>query len=1075
MKKITIIAAFLVTGVCLFAQTTITGNIKDQSGDPIVGASVFVKSQSSIGTIANAQGTYTLTIPGNIKASVLIFSFIGMETVEMPINGRTRIDVILNSSIILFDDVVVTALGVSRQERSLGYAVQEVSSDDVAVPDPTSVVNSLQGRVAGVQIKSGAGTVGGSSNVIIRGISSLGGSNQPLYVVDGTPISNYNISGTTDGYDFGNGAQDINPDNVASVSVLKGAAATTLYGSRGANGVIIVTTKSGSRKNGLGVEVNSTTTFDNVYILPEFQNEYGGGSSLEFPTFDYAESGLDPQWSSMDGTSAVQTGTDESWGPKFDGRQVLHWDSFVPESKNYMKTRPWKANPDNYKNIFDTGVTLSNSINIQSANDNSSFRISYTNLKQTGVVPTSELQKNMFGVKGSSKLSDNVEVFASVNYIKQKTKGRSRFGYSGDGESVPGAMRIWTQRQVDADLLRKHYYSNIMGQQVGWNFRDISDGRTYIRWSNNPFWVLNNIYAKDAKDRLYGHAGFKINIIDGLSFTGTARTDYYTMNTDERIGSGGTTTDYYGESRYTSFENNYEGIINYNKRFGSKWSASAVLGGNIMYSQYRSAHMNTVDGLVVENFFSIANSSSPVEARSYFSEKQINSVFASASMGYANTVYLDLSARNDWSSTLPPGNQSYFYPAISTSFVFSELMDVPMLSFGKLRAGYALVGNDTSPYQLYNAYSNTNFGPTTTFTVSNTRLNPNLKNELTKEFELGLEATFFNNRLGADLTYFDRKSTELIFDIDVSSTTGYSTAVINAGELQNKGFEVTLYGTPVKAPDFTWDISLNYSSYKTQLNSLYGDLSDLTVSDVGSAWVKAEVGGKYGQMYASGGYDYYQGQKLVDEEGYFMQSGEPEKVGDIMPDFNGGMMNTFKFKGITLSALIDFQKGGLIYSWANRWATKAGQTPITVGLNDKGNPKRDDVADGGGMRSDGLIPTYASDGVTIVSTRPNNVYISAKTYYNHAKSFNEDYMYDASFVKLRELKLGYTLPKEWTGRVMLQEVTISVVARNVALLHSNTEGFDPEVVNSTSNASLGYEGGSLPSSRSVGFNVNLKF
>lgn len=1072
MKKLMSMLVFLFIGVQVFAQTTISGNVTDGDGLPVPGANIWVEGNSSVGTIADADGNYSIDVPEG--SEVLGFSFMGMETKKIAINGQTVINVVLQPLDIMFDDVVVTALGVSREERSLGYSVQEVGTDDIAVKDPTSVSNSLQGRVAGVQIKSGSGTVGGSSSVIIRGVSSLGGSNQPLYVVDGTPIRNYDISADYGGYDYGNGAQDINPDDVETISVLKGAAATTLYGSRGANGVIIITTKSGKNKKGLGVEVNSTTTFDNVYILPNFQNEYGGGYTLEFPTFDYAASGLGSEWASLDGTPVVETGADESWGPKFEGQQVLHWDSFVPESENYMKTRPWVANPDNYKNLFNTGVTLSNSVAISGGSENSTFRLSYTNINQKGVVPNSELKKNLISFKGSSKLNDKLKVFASVNYIKQNTQGRSQFGYSGSGENVPGAMRLWTQRQVDVDLLKKYYFSDALGQQVGWNFRSIADGRTYIRWSNNPFWVLNNIYASDSKDRMYGNAGFNLKIIDGLNFTATARTDYYTLNTNNRVGSGGTITDYYGESKYTAFENNFEGIFNYDKRFGDDWSVNAVFGGNIRYTQYKSAYMGTVDGLVIENFFNVSNSQEPANASSYFAESQTNSLFVSASVGYKDFIYLDLSGRNDWSSSLPVDANSYFYPSVSTSFVFSELLiDQSILSLGKLRAGYAVVGNGTGAYNLYNTYDISNFGTTTTFTVSNTRNNPALKNETTNEFEVGLETAFFKGRVGMDLTYFDRKSKDQIFALDVSATSGYSRAFINAGELQNTGIEAMVYGTPVKTEDFSWNITVNYSKYDSKLNSLTHGLDELVVSDAGSAWVTATVGKEYGIMYAYSGYDLYNGQKLVGDNGRYLRSGEPVEIGSIMPDYNGGVMNSFNYKGVNFSALLDFSVGGYVYSYANRWATVSGQTEMTIGDNDLGNPKRNDIADGGGMRAEGVIPTYDGDG-NIVSVRENDVYIDAWRYYSDLRYFPEEFIYDASFVKLRELKLGYTLPTSIVSKVKLQSATISVVARNVALLHSNADGFDPEQVNTISNAQ-GYEGGSLPSSRSIGFNINLKF
>ncbi|MEN8251086.1 MAG: SusC/RagA family TonB-linked outer membrane protein, partial [Bacteroidota bacterium] len=991
---------------------------------------------------------------------------------NVTIGAANNYDVVMQPDAQQLEDVVVTALGISREERSLGYSVQGVSNDDIAVKDPVSATNSLQGRVSGVQIKSGAGTVGGSSSVVIRGASSLGGSNQPLYVVDGVPISNYDVSDNTSGYDYGNGAQDINPDDIESMSVLKGAAATTLYGSRGANGVIIINTKSGKGKKGIGVEVNSTTTFDQAYIFPEFQNEYGGGRSLDFDTFDYADAatrGLGSEWAAFDGTPVVNTGSDESWGPKMDGQEVLHWDSFVPESKNYLKTRPFEANPDNYKNIFNTGETYSNSVSIQNSGDDFSYRLSYTNVKQKGIVPGTELKKNVVSLKASTDLTNYLEFFTNVNYITQKTR-RARFGYSGNGSSIPGGMRIWTQRQLNTDFLRDNYYSPSMGQQVGWNMRDISNGRTYMRWSNNPFWILNNIYAEDAKNRVYGNIGFKVNLAEGLTLTSTARTDFYSLNTNDRRGSGGTAQEYYQESRYDGAESNFETVLNYTKRFKEDWSFNAMAGGNIMSSTYKSSYAGTVDGFIIDNFYSISNTVSPADTRSYFSEKQINSLFATASMGYKNLIYLDIAGRNDWSSTLPVDNNSYFYPSVSTSFVFSELIDASVLSFGKLRAGYAFVGNDTSPYKLYNTYLNSNYGETTTFEVADRRLNSKLRNELTKELELGLELSFLQDRVGAEFTYFDRRSTDLIFPLDVSNTTGYSDAMVNAGELQNTGIETVVFATPVKTSNFSWDISLSYSTYKSKVISLIDGLDEFKISDNG-VYVTAKVGGEYGTMYTTSGYVYdEEGRKLVDEDGDYMQSGEPVKVGNIMPDFNGGLMNTFNYRGVIFSALVDFQKGGSVYSWGNKYAASAGQTPETVGINENGKNFRDPVSEGGGILSEGVFgPDTGREG------EENDIYNTPRNHFRHARNFNEEYVYDASYVKLRELKLGYSIPQKWISNLKLENASISLVARNVALLMSNTQGFDPEQVNSISNSSQGYEGGSLPSTRSIGFNLNLKF
>ncbi len=1073
MNKITIIIILLIFSTQLFAQIKITGKVTDgESGEALPGATIFLKN-TDVGTTTDIAGLFSIEVVS--ETDILVFSFIGYETKEVTVGSQREINLVLKTGGVDLEEVVVTALGVSREKRSLGYSIEEISADDIAVKDPTSISNSLQGRVSGIQIRSGSGTVGGSSSVLIRGVSSLGGGNQPLYIVDGTPIANYNFSNTTEGYDFGNGAQDINPDDVESISVLKGAAATALYGSRAANGVIIITTKSGKKKQGLGIEINSTTTFDNIYIFPNFQNEYGGGSSLEFPLFEYDPAVHGSEWESFDGTPLVETRMDESWGPRLDGTEVLHWDSFVPESDSYNQTRPFSANSDNYKKLFDTGLTLSNSVALNGGNEKSAFRLGFTNITQKGIVPNSKLKKNIVSFKASNELHEKFEIFISGNYIKQETTGRSRFGYSSTGMSVPGSMRIWTQRQIDSDRLRNLYYSEQMGQQVGWNFKNASNGDFDLGEHNNAFWTLNNIYATDAKDRVYGNVGFIFKIIDGLTLTSTVRTDFYTMFIDKRIGSGGMQTDYFYETMRNSYENNFESMLNYNKRFKENWSLNAILGGNILYNKYKRRDTYTADGLIIENYFNVYNSNI-VEGSNVFTERQTNSLFTSVSVGFKSYLYLDVSARNDWSSTLPVENNSYFYPAVSGSFIFSELFkNNSILSFGKIRAGYAQVGNDTYAYRLYNNYELTTFGETSTYTVPNESNYAFLRPETTKEYEFGIETSFFNGKAGLNLTYFDRTSFDQILGLDVSSTSGFSTAVINSGELQNTGLETSLFVSPVKTKDFFWNVNLNFSKYNSTLLTFNDVLDEFEISSVGSAWVIAEVGEEYGTLYTDGGYEYNEnGDKLVDANGRFVKSGEPEKMGSILPDFNGGVMNIISYKGISFSALLDFQKGGLIYSYANRWSTKSGQTTVTVGLNDIGNPVRLPVEDGGGIRSEGVFEEGTIiDGID-VSGQPNNIYLEARTYFSHLKNFPEEFVYDASFIKLREIKIAYSLPKSFVSKTGFNAISFSVIARNVALLYANADGFDPDQVVSISNEQ-GYESGALPSSRSIGFNINLKF
>ncbi|PWJ42834.1 SusC/RagA family TonB-linked outer membrane protein [Sediminitomix flava] len=1064
MKRLLLLFSFLGMVFLGFSQErTVTGTVTDPSNNPIPGVGIIVKG-SQLGVSTDINGQYKITL--NEEGSTLIFRLVGFQTQEIAIGNQSVIDVKLAEDIEQLDEVVVTALGVSREKKSIGYATQQVDESALLVKDPTSVANSLQGKVAGVQIRSGSGGVGASSSVVIRGYTSLSGSNQPLYVVDGTPVSNYDQGAASGGYDFGNGAQDINPEDVESVSVLKGAAATALYGSRAKNGVIMITTKSGKSSKGLGIEINTGVTFDRVFIIPDLQNEYAGGDNMDYYSFQYDPSIHGPEWEKFNGAKTLNTGTDESWGPRMDGTPVLMWHSFVPESNTYNQLVPLLPQKDNYERLFDTGITKTNSIALSNSDEKSSYRLAFTNVSQDGVVPFSTLDRNTLSLKSKTEINKYFTAFASASYVKQETR-RSGFGYSGSGTNIGSSFRVWSQRQIDPDILRKHTYSEALGQQVSWNMRNIADGRTYIRWSNNPYWALENIYATDQKDRIFGNAGLQFKLNEKFSVTATARTDYYSLQIQDQVGIEGTTTPSFGESKRISQENNFEILANYNDTFAEDWSVNVIAGGNIRTVAANSLGLSTTDGLVLDNYYHVRNTVNPEVG--FFSskyEEQINSIFTSASIGYKDFLFLDASHRIDWSSTLPPDDNSFGYSALSTSFVFSELLaSQDVLSFGKLRAGIGQAGAGTGAYSLYNTYSTGAYGSANIFAVPNTLPNSELKNELATEYEIGLETQLFNGRIGLEATYFNKISENQILDVSVPSTSGYSTAIINAGEIQTDGVELVISATPLKIGDFQWDMIFNYAKVKSIVNELDGDLDTYRISSVGSGWVSAEAGGSYGDMYAYQGYVYDDaGNKVVDDNGLYERSGEPVNLGSAIPESNGGFINTFRYKGFSLGAQIDFSTGGLVYSFMDRWGTKAGQTARTVGINANGKNYRDPVEEGGGILSEGVR----------ANGEVNTQYVSAPAYFNRMRYLPEEFIYDASYVKLREVKLSYNIPSKLLSNIGLNAATLSVVGRNLALLKSNTPGFDPEVNSTTTNA-IGYESGQAPSTRSIGFNLNVRF
>ncbi|MEH0156347.1 SusC/RagA family TonB-linked outer membrane protein [Limibacter armeniacum] len=1064
-----LIAMLFTCGIANAQERVVSGSVTDTNGAPLPGVFVLVK-EFSAGTTTDFNGNFKLSLDKDAK--LLTFRSVGYMEQTVEIGNQTSFSIKLVEDVQQLGEVVVTALGVTREERSIGYAVQQVDSKDLATKDPTSVINSLQGKVAGVQIKSASGAVGGSSSMVIRGYSSLSGSNQPLFIVDGTPINNYNLGAPTSGYDLGNGAQDINPEDVASVSVLKGAAATALYGSRAANGVVIITTKSGKSRKGLGIEINTGITFDNIYITPNLQNEYAGGRSMD--TFEYNPSVHGPEWEKFDGAPAIETGRDESWGPKMDGTPVLMWHSFVPESETYNQLVPLNPQSDNYKKMFDTGITTTNSIAFTGGNETSQFRMGITNINQKGIVPFTKLDKTTLSLKASSDVNRFINAFAAVNYVNQKTR-RPLTGYTESGSNT-SSLRTWSQRQLDPDMLRKYTYSPSLVQEVGWNMRDIGDGRLYTRWSNNPFWSMENIFAKDKKNRIYGNAGLKFKLNDALSITTTARTDHYSMEVNEQVGVGGvlgTEDAYYSEYIRTSTENNYEAIVNYNKRFNDNISVNAILGGNIRQVNARITGVNTgSDGIILDNFFNVRNAANKeLGFASSIYESQINSIFASGSVGYKDMLFLDASHRIDWSSTLPVENNRYGYSAVSGSFVFSELLsNQDILSFGKLRAGYGQAGKDTDAYQLYKTYTTGNYGDYYTFNLPNQLPNSDLVNELSSEIEFGLETQFFNGRVGLSATYFDKRSKNQILDVNIPAVSGFTSTIVNAGEIQNSGVELLFNVKPIETKDFDWNLSFNIAKYNSKIIELFEGMDEYTISQGASrAWVKAEVGSSWGDLYVRNGYKYDDnGNRIVQSNGLYAKSDEPVNVGSVLPDFNGGVLTSFRYKSVSLSAQLDFVRGGMIYSNINLWGARAGTSAMTVGTNDNGMNYRDPIEEGGGYKAAGVVINE-----TTGQYETNETYASAFTFFRDLTELPEAFVYDASYVKFRELSISYILPKKWTSQIGIPTASISLTGRNLALLHSNTDGFDPEINTTTSNA-IGYESGQFPSTRSIGFKLNIK-
>lgn len=1048
MKRVilTLLFATLTLTLVQAQDRIVTGKVTDETGQGLPQVTVLVKG-TSIGTPTDADGNYRLSIPENSK--VLIFRFLGYVTKEVQIQNLSEINVTLSPDVTDVGEVVVTALGISREKRSLGYAVQEIKGENINQVKPDNIVNALSGKIAGVQVTGSQGGLGGSSRIVIRGVNSISGNNQPLFVVDGTPVNNSNFNSGTNGgggIDYGNAAGDINPDDVESISVLKGASAAALYGSRAANGVILITTKKGTKNKGMGITFSTGVTFNDVLILPDYQNEYGGGYKQEFDLYE--------------GQPVVNYAADESWGPRMDGTPVRQWYSWYPDDPDFGQMTPFLPHPNNVKEFYETGITTNNNIAFSGGNQTNQYRLSFTNYHSTSTIPNNSLDRNTVALNASSDLTDKLKISSSISYVSTFNNNIPGNGYGSGAGNVVTSFNQWFQRQLDMNKLKN--YQTADGVDRTWNIKSPTN-LDPLYWEN-PLYVLNNSTNDMNRERVLGNISMKYQIAPNLSVQGWVRTDFYTDRRQERIASGSIPQDRYSESIRQFRENNYELLVQYSKNFENELSLNVNMGANSRQSKYNNNSAATVGGLNVPNFFTIGASIDRPSITDSESNREVNSIYGSASLGYKGTYFLEASLRNDWSSTLPAENNSFLYPSFTGSVVISELIDVDFLSFAKIRGSWSEVGNDTSPYQLSLTYSGqTNYGSLPAYTVPNTLNNPYLKPETITSTEVGVEMSFLDSRFGLDVTYYNISATDQILPLDIASTSGYTSTIVNAGEMVNQGWEVQLKANPLRSQTgLNWDVSFNWARNRNEVKELAVGQENYLIASWGPS-INAKIGQPYGTFVTDGFVYHENGQRIVQDNGFFAQATN-QTYGSYLPDWTGGFTNTLSYKSLSLNVHVDFQSGGTLYSVSNRYGTYSGMFQETVGLNDRGNPLRDPVADGGGVRADGV----KEDG------SPNDVYVDAQDYFKHIRNRREYFLYDASFVKLREVRLTYSLPSALLTSLPVNGIDISLVGRNLAILHSNVPNVDPESAYGSGNVQ-GFENGQHPSTRSIGFNFVFRF
>jgi TonB-linked SusC/RagA family outer membrane protein len=1090
IKLLHAVFAICLMFLCLSAsgqERQVSGAVTDEDGGPLPGVNVVLKGTST-GTVTDVDGRYTLNVPET--GAVLTFTFIGLETQEVSVNDRTTIDISMASDIQQLSEVVVTAQGIERTKNELPYAAQKVEGDELTKTRDPNFLNSLSGKVSGVQIQRN-NAMGGSTNVVIRGFKSLTGNNQALFVVDGVPIDNSNTNSANQvtgrgGYDFGNYGADINPDDVESVTILKGAAATALYGSRAANGVVMIQTKKGS-KRGIGVTLNTGVTVGQLdrSTFPTYQKQYGAGygayyfdqigADADGPIYYEDQPGadaFDPFFLNpdIDGDGildkVVPTSEDASYGAPFDpSLMVYHWDSFDPTSPFYNQRKPWVAGANGPETIFQTPVSSSQSIMLDGAGEKGYFKFGYTRSDDKGIMPNSKMSKDFVNFGASYQIVEGLTAAANVNFTRQQGNGRYGTGY--DDKNLMTNFRQWWQMNVDVNEQKDAYFRT--HENITWNWADPSD-LVPIYW-DNPYWTRWENFETDGRSRYFGNIRLDYNITEWLNVMGRISLDSYDEVQEERVAIGSIGVPSYSRFNRSFREFNYDLMLNADKKVTDALTLRGVLGLNIRRTTVESIFATTNGGLVVPRYYALANSRNaltpPIEA---FSDLEVDGVYANATVGLLDMVFIDLAIRRDQASSLPEANNVFYYPSASASFVFSELLgDNEVLTGAKLRLNYAEVGNTAPTSSLFNYYDKpTPFGTEALFSVTGTRNNADLKPERTKSYEAGLEMNFFDNRFGFDFTLYRQNTVDQIIPVSISVATGYNAKYINAGDVQNQGIELSLFGSPIKTTNLTWTMNINWTRNRNEVKELFGIENLQLGSFQGGVSINAALGQPYGTIRGSNFVFDENGNRLVDETGHYqVTTTSNEIIGNVNPDWIGGINNTFKFKNFSVGFLVDMKRGGDVFSLDMYYGLATGLFEETAGDNELGNPVRSPVAEGGGV----ILPGAKEDG------SPNDIRVSAEEYglFGYLSNPAAAFVYDASYVKLREATITFSLPSNTIARLRpLNGVDISLVGRNLWLIYKNLPYADPEDNLSSGNIQ-GYQVGSYPLFRTIGLNVRARF
>lgn len=1018
-----LLSALVGIGQLIAQDRTLSGTIKDETGQALPGVNVLLKGTNR-GTNSDGEGAFKLSVPAS---GTLVFSSVGYLTKEVELGAATVINVQMETDARTLSEVVVTALGISKDQKVLSYATQTVQVANISKARELNVANSLAGRVANLDIVRSSSGVGGSSRVVLRGDRSITGNNQALIVIDGVPMDNSNFSpgNANGGRDGGDGLSSVNPDDIESINVLSGASATALYGSRAANGALIISTKKGAVRKGFGVTINSSFQAEQAMVLQKFQDEYGQGSA-----------------------GVYNRASEFSWGPKMTGQSVALWG---PDPANASKTYNMNANPGSYKDFYSTGSQISNSIAFSGGSEKTQTYFSYTNVGATGIVDNNKLKRNNLNLRISNQIGERLSLDTKITYLSEKIDNRQQ-----TGEAFANLQRhiLRMPRNISLEQAQQFEYIDPVTGNLRQNFWNPGSNG-----GQNPYWIKNRVIAADNRDRITGFTSLTYKLTSALKIMARGGIDRYVdkfegkwYNNTYTIADNG---DYQTNWREVS-EQNYDLFAMYDKKFSDFIAVNATVGGSIQ--RRKQLDQNTSNGgLNRENLFITTNARNTQTTRG-INETEKQGIFATADVTFKNALTVTLTARNDWSSTLPKESQSYFFPGVGFSAILSNMITMPeAISFAKVRGSFAQTGNDARPYLLNQTYSFLPGGPNGFITRDGIKPFPNLKPELTTALEFGLQMKFLNNRFGFDLGWYNSDSKNQLFQVAIPPASGWSSEFINAGLVNNKGVELTLNATPVQAGDFRWDIDLNYAKNVNKLVELTPELKELNLTNDFMNNIRAIEGQPLGQVFSRGYVRNASGQVIVGTDGLpQITAGTSVYLGNSRPDWTGGLSNRITYKNLALNFLISARMGGVVTSFTNAVIYADGVTEETLAGRDSYT-----------------FPGVKADGSA------NNIATTAERYWLKVGGRNtpagEVFTYSASNIRLREVALSYNLPSGLLQKTPFQGASLSLVGRNLFFFLNKAKGFDPELTAGAQNTTVGLESFSMPSTRTFGVNLNLSF